>query len=69
MSKEIHNTAEYKVKDTCLAIWLFNGNMIFADEVVFHSTEIRYVPRGEKSSVNYLHLSIIDKITVGIYEI
>lgn len=68
------HTSEYTVKDTCLAIQLENGNIIFADKVVRISADDfefvpriwpGYKPRNETGTIS-LHPNQVREITIGI---
>lgn len=60
-------TSEYQVKDTCLAIALFDGKMIFVDTVEFSAMAdfCYFTPRGTEDWQK-LPTKDVERITVGI---
>ena len=56
------------LKNTCLAIHLFNGHIIFVDKVCPRDKDLLYQARG-KTEWDRIHQSAVVEVTIGIYEV
>lgn len=63
----VTHTSEYTVKDTCLAIQLFNEDFIFADKVTMRGNDVGFIRRGSANkSWDWINKHAVVEITVGI---